>query len=215
MVQLDDGSFDFSKVKKPAYVDAARLVRSLLVGVAGAMVPLAILLAVLSYVFGLGEWTLAGRELIVWFRLCLHGLLVLAVLAASVGETAKWLCMRAIHSLFYTPVLKVDFDNDPILAKAFNAMRMRYLIAAVCFFLSGFVVVFWIYGPLAEAIGWPWVEIACFFIVLIAPGLAAGALSLPIVNRAIPSTLSPEEREDYRQSMWLSDETVQHLFMGR
>lgn len=215
MVQFNEGSFDCSKVKKPAYVDAVRFVRSFLVSITSVMIPLTILFAVLSYVFGLGEWTFAGRELVVWFHLSLHALLILAILAVSMGETAKWLCVRAIHILFFEPALKIDFDNNPALARVFNAMRTRYLITAVCSFLSGVLVFFWVYGLLAETVGWPWAEIACFLIVLIAPTLVGGILSLPVLNRAVPSNLPSGEREDYRQSMWMSDDMAQRLFLGR
>lgn len=214
MVQSGNSSFDYSLIKKPAYVGATRLIHSLLTKLTSTAIVLTVVLGVASYIFGLGEWRLAGRELITWFRLLLYGAAMLAILSVTVGETAKWLCLRAIHILFFVPALKEDFDNDPVVARSFNAMRTRYLISAACSFFAGAIAFLVLWGMLAEALGGVWADVVCLLVVSILPTIIAGFLSLPVINRAIPSNLPPEEREDYRQAMWGSDEMTQRLFRG-
>lgn len=214
MVQFNDGSFDYSKVKKPGYVDVVRLIHALCTKLTSTAIVITVVFGVASYIFGLGEWRLADRELIIWFRLALYGTVILAILSVTVGETAKWLCLRAIHILFFVPALKEDFDNDPVVAKSFNAMRTRYLISAACSFLVGAIAFLVLWGMLAEALGGVWADVVCLLVVSILPTIIAGFLSLPVINRAVPSNLPPEEREDYRQVMWWSDEMTQRLFKG-
>lgn len=210
MAQFDADSFGY---KKPAYMNISRLIHRFFASVTFSVLGVAAVVALFVYVFGFGDWKLAGRELVTYPQQLLDIAFFSAVLTVSIGETAQRLSLRSLHIQLFEPV-KVELDEDPTVAKVFGAIRAKYLISAVCSFLFGGVVLFVVRDPLAGVLGWALSDILCILMMFIVPSFIGGLFSLPIERRAIPSDLTPEEQAGYRQIMWDSDSTVRHLVIG-